>query len=82
MSSPYIPISCDFHDELLAAATIRRPVELTVAVDDGEIQHLSGRIEDVYTRDRAEVLRLDGGTVIRLDWIVALDGKSPPEPGE
>jgi Rho-binding antiterminator len=75
---PYQPISCSGHDQLLALATLRQECRLTVNVKDGGTTDIRGIIEDVYTRDGAEYLRLRDGSIFRLDHIQALDGQPLP----
>lgn len=71
MDAPYTPVDCGFHDGLLALATLRRPVAIDL-VGATEADPLRGRIVDVFSRDGAEYLRLDGGAAVRLDHIVAV----------
>lgn len=70
----YEPVSCDYHDQLEAAAMHRTPVELEFDLD-GVAQKQRGRIADVYTTDGAEFVRFDsdsGALEIRLDRIISL----------
>ena len=70
----YEPVSCDYHDELEAAAMHRTQVELEFDLE-GVPQKKVGRVEDVYTRDGAEFVRFgsDSGQLeIRLDHIIAM----------
>ena len=70
----YEPVSCDYHDELEAAAMHRDPVELEFELD-GVTQRERGRVEDVYTTDGAEFIRFaaDSGPLeIRLDHIISM----------
>lgn len=70
----YEPVSCDYHDELEAAAMHRKEVELEFELD-GVTQKERGRVEDVYTSDGAEFIRFaaDSGKLeIRLDHIIAM----------
>jgi len=71
----YQPIDCALHDELLARATLRRPVELSYLDEANEERTVRGRIVDVFARDRAEYLRLEGGLEVRLDKLTRLDGE-------
>ena len=71
----YIPISCSFHDRLEAAATMRRPVTLSYAGFDGEIEVTGQIVEDVFTREGAEYLRLNSGLELRLDSLRSLNGQ-------
>lgn len=75
MSEPYRPIDCSLHDELEAAATLRRPSELRYLDADGSAKSARGVIADVFARAGAEYLRLDDGLEIRLDRILSLDGR-------
>lgn len=67
----YVPVSCDYHDQLEAAAIHKSEVELHVNGGDG-FRTLRGRIEDVFTADGAEYVRFlsaEGAKKIRLDQI-------------
>jgi Rho-binding antiterminator len=71
---PYEPVSCDYHDELEAAAMHKQPVELEFDLD-GVTQREKGTIADVYTADGAEFVKFVAGAGpidIRLDHIIAL----------
>lgn len=70
----YEPVSCDYHDELEAAAMHRDEVELEFELD-GVTQRERGRVEDVYTTDGAEFIRFaadSGALEIRLDHIISM----------
>lgn len=74
MSDRYEPISCDFHDQLEAAAVKKHDVEI-VFDEQGMRQRERGTVEDVFTREGAEFARLrngDGSRDVRLDHIVEL----------
>jgi len=70
----YEPVSCDYHDQLEAAAVTKRNVELEFDAQ-GVVQRERGRIADVYSDDGAEFVKLqadEGSAVrIRLDQIVS-----------
>lgn len=69
----YEPVSCDYHDQLEAAAMHRKFVELEFELD-GVPQKERGRVEDVYTAEGAEFVRFaaDSGPLeIRLDHIIS-----------
>lgn len=70
----YEPIDCGVHDELLARATLRQPTEITYLGDGGGTATVTDVIEDVFTRQGAEYLRLGDGVEIRLDKIVRFEG--------
>jgi Rho-binding antiterminator len=70
----YCPISCDYHDQLEAAAMHRQQVELEFDLE-GSTQKERGRVEDVYTANGAEFIRFatdDGPLEIRLDHIISM----------
>ena len=70
----YEPVSCDYHDQLEAAAMHKSEVELEFDLD-GVTQKERGRVEDVYTADGAEFIRFasDSGSLeIRLDHIISM----------
>ena len=70
---PYEPVSCDYHDQLEAAAMHKSTVELEFELD-GVPQKERGRVEDVFTADGAEFIRFasDSGSLeIRLDHIIS-----------
>lgn len=71
----YIPVDCDFHDELEALATLRQVCQITYRNADNQVVDVQGQIVDIYTADRAEFLKLKNGTEIRLDQIVSVNGK-------
>lgn len=71
----YKPVSCDYHDQLEAAALHRSEVALEFDLD-GVAQRERGRIEDVYTNAGAEFIRFatdDGPLEIRLDHIISMN---------
>ena len=72
-NEPYEPVSCDYHDQLEAAAMHKTQVELEFDLD-GVIQKDRGRISDVYTSNGAEFVKFESETgplEIRLDQIIS-----------
>jgi Rho-binding antiterminator len=68
----YTPIDCSFHDRIEALATTRQRVAITHALET-EARVSEGVIRDIWTAPtKEEFLRLDDGTEIRLDRILAL----------
>jgi Rho-binding antiterminator len=72
----YIPVSCDFHDELEAIATLRQTCHVVYRTETGVTAEVSGRIVDVYAANHADYVKLEDGTVIRLDQILSVNDKS------
>ena len=69
----YTPVSCDFHDRLEAIATLRQICRIVYRQAADETTEVAGRIVDVYAADHADYLKLEDGSVIRLDRIVSVD---------
>ena len=70
----YEPVSCDYHDELEAAAMHRKQVELEFELE-GVPQKERGTIADVYTANGAEFVKFEsdsGQLEIRLDQIISM----------
>lgn len=70
----YESVSCDYHDQLEAAAMHKKEVQLEFDLS-GVAQTERGRVEDVYTADGAEFIRFatdDGSLEIRLDHIISM----------
>ncbi len=71
----YQPISCAFHDELEALATLRKEVVIQFKDPQGHIRELNARIRTFQTRASEEFMILDSGLEIRLDHLISVDGK-------
>ncbi|HEX7418595.1 MAG TPA: Rho-binding antiterminator [Thermoanaerobaculia bacterium] len=70
----YEPVSCDYHDELEAAAMHKKAVELEFDLE-GVTQHERGTIADVYSANGAEFIKFvseQGPLEIRLDQIISM----------
>lgn len=70
----YQPVSCDYHDQLEAAAMHKKDVELEFELE-GVTQRERGKIADVFTADGAEFVKFespDGPLEIRLDRIISV----------
>lgn len=69
----YQPIDCNLHDQLESLAVQRTPSRIRYLDADGKEREASGLIEDVYTDEGAEYIRVNGGEVIRLDRLILVD---------
>jgi Rho-binding antiterminator len=70
----YQPVTCDYHDQLEAAAMHKKRVELEFDLE-GVTQRETGTIADVYTADGAEYVKFEapqGPVEIRLDRIISM----------
>ncbi len=68
----YQNISCSYYDRIEAFAT--RKTECVIMYNDGAEKSETGVIVDLFARDGAEYLKLNSGTVIRLDHLVSING--------
>lgn len=73
----YIPINCDFYDELESLATMKRSCQIVFRHENGAVSTIRGVILDLYTRNKIEYLKMDSGLEIRLDKLIEADGKKP-----
>ncbi|MHA6202934.1 hypothetical protein ACXU4B_00750 [Dyella soli] len=79
LPSPYVPISCEFHDLLEALATTGRPAQMGFRDAAGEVQRRMASIVDVFARDAAEYLSTSTGETVRLDQLLDVDGAPLPD---
>jgi Rho-binding antiterminator len=74
----YIPINCNYYDELEAYATLRKNVLIRYRENGTDIQEKTARIVDFQFKEKVEFMLLDDDTAIRLDWLISVDGKVVP----
>ncbi len=73
MDTPYTPIPCSFHDQLLHYATRHELLSINILSESKEIE-IQAIILDVFTRSGAEFMQLDNGQEYRLDQLLAVNG--------
>ena len=73
----YKAINCSFYDKLLDLASLKENVVMAFEVNNQKKTE-NGLIKAVFTKDKAEYLLLDSGTVIRLDYIFSVNGFELP----
>jgi hypothetical protein len=72
----YQPVSCDFTDQLEDISVRKQLVDVAHWDTAGKLVRSNGRIVDIFTSaEKAEYLKLDDGTTVRLDRIFEV--KSP-----
>jgi len=71
----YEPIDCNFYDILEANAVLRKQVEVVFINNKEEQQMIKTLIKDLYIKEKAEYMKLENGLEIRLDRLIAVDGK-------
>jgi Rho-binding antiterminator len=72
----YVPVSCDFHDQLAALATLRQKCQIVYRTEADDVIEVEGWIIDVYAANRADYLKLKDGAQIRLDRIISVNGET------
>lgn len=71
----YTPVSCGFQDELEAIATLRQTCRMVYRTTESDTKEIAGRIVDIYASNHADYVKLEDGTVIRLDHIISVNDK-------
>ena len=79
MNKSYLPVSCDFHDELLLLATKKETVKIVVFNKEETLDSLEGVIKDVYTSNKEEFVQIGEHPPVRLDRIITYNGKPGPD---
>ncbi len=72
---PYQPISRDVYEVLEEMYLLKQAFNLTFQQDFLKRTIIDATILDLYTEDGAEYLILEGGVRLRLDQVVAINGK-------
>ena len=78
MQTSYKPIDCDFHDLLLAKATLQELCQIQYLNDSGEMLNTQSQIKDVYTQNKEEFMLLANGEIMRLDKVLSINGLVAP----
>lgn len=75
MPTDYRPINCSYYDELEAIATLQKRVRVVYEGQDGP-QTIEGvGISNLYSKEKEEFVVLTNGQIIRLDYLIEVDGK-------
>lgn len=78
MEKKYVPINCDFYDEIEIRAMRRTSCTVVYLAENGESVSIKGIIKNVYSKDKEEFLEMENGLIFRLDRLISLDGKIVP----
>ena len=78
MKEKYIPISCDFYDELELWAIRKTNCKFVYLNDTNERQTIEGVIENLFAKEKIEYLLLENGFQLRLDRLVSVNDKPMP----
>lgn len=71
----YRLVACSFHDELEAWATLRQDCQIIYRDKKGQNQTVTSKIIDVYAANRADFIKLQNGSIIRLDHLISVNNK-------
>ncbi|MCU0437391.1 MAG: DUF2024 family protein [Raineya sp.] len=74
----YTPISCNYHDMLLAKATQKEYCKIQYFTEIREFITTNAVIKDVFTKNKEEFMQLATGETIRLDRIVSVNDEKLP----
>ncbi len=69
----YQPIACQFYDVLELHASRREKSTIAFFENGKSVKTVDAIIEDIFTREKAEYLKLSDGTEVRLDQIISLN---------
>lgn len=78
MEKKYVPINCDFYDEIEIRAMRRSQCTVVYLTENGESTSIHGIIKNVYSKNKEEFLEMENGLIFRLDRLISLDGKIVP----
>ena len=78
MEKKYVPINCDFYDEIEILAMRKSKSTVIYLSENGEQTTIEGVIKNVYSKNKEEFLEMESGLIFRLDRLVSLDGKVVP----
>jgi Rho-binding antiterminator len=67
MSDKYIPISCSYHDILESIAVMNEQCDIVFVDEKNQKHSIKARISDIFAKSGEEYLRLENGSLIRLD---------------
>ena len=79
MKEKYIPISCDFYDELELWAIRKTNCKFVYLNEANERQTIEGVIENLFAKEKVEFLLLENGFQLRLDRLVSVNDKPLPD---
>lgn len=75
----YVPISCDFYDEIELLALRGSQCTIVFRASDDTSLTLDGIIHNVYSKNKEEFLDMKGGEKIRLDRLISINGMMLPD---
>lgn len=67
MEKKYVPINCDFYDEIEIRAMRKSKCSVVYLSEKGETLTIEGVIKNVYSKNKEEFLEMKSGLIFRLD---------------
>jgi len=78
MEKKYVPIDCNFYDEIEIRAMRGNKCTVIYLSEKEEQTTIEGVIKNVYSKNKEEFLEMESGLIFRLDRLISLDGKIVP----
>ena len=78
MEKKYVPIDCNFYDEIEILAMRKSKCSVVYFSEENEQTTIEGVIKNVYAKNKEEFLEMESGLTFRLDRLISLDGKVVP----
>ncbi len=78
MEKKYVPINCDFYDEIELRALRGSSCTIVFYSEDETEKTIEGVIKNVFAKNKEEFLETKSGMLIRLDRLISIDGKKVP----
>lgn len=75
MENKYHPIDCNYYDELVLLVMRKKRCEIVYRNEENEEVMEQVIITDVFTKEKAEYIKLSNDQIIRLDFLISADGK-------
>ncbi len=75
MEKKYHPINCNYYDELVLLVMRKKHCEIIYLNEANEQITELAMITDVFTKEKAEYIKLSNNQIIRLDRLISADGK-------
>jgi Rho-binding antiterminator len=78
MEKKYVPIDCNFYDEIEILAMRKSKSTVVYLSEKDEQTTIEGVIKNVFAKNKEEFLEMESGLIFRLDRLISLDGKVVP----
>ena len=69
----YTPIGCQYYDVLELNASRKTVCTIAYFETESKVRTVKSTIEDIFTKEKAEFLKLADGSEVRLDKILSVN---------